>query len=165
MRSLVVYDSDYGNTAKVGETIHASLLGYSEASHKRIAEISEDDLKNVDLLVIGAPTQGGKPTEPAQQFISSLPAELLKHSRIAVYDTRMEEATQKLALRILMKTIGYAAPKMAQAIEKRGGTLITEPQGFIVLDKEGPLKKGELERADEWVRDFIDNKPYSPLAE
>jgi len=45
---------------------------------------------------------------------------------------------------------GYAAPRIAEQLEKAGGTLIAPAEGFFVVDKEGPLRDGELERAAAW---------------
>lgn len=151
MKSLVAYDSAYGNTANIAEAINLSLNKYGKSSVKQVTAVNESDLKGVDMLVIGSPTQGGRPTKPTQQFIDELPEELLRQSGIAIFDTRFEVSEQKLPLRILMKTIGYAATKMAKSIQQRGGNLIAEPQGFIVSDQNGPLKEGEIERAGAWA--------------
>jgi flavodoxin I len=35
---------------------------------------------------------------------------------------------------------------------KKGGSQVLAPAGFFVLNTEGPLKEGELERAAEWVK-------------
>ena len=151
MRSLVTCDSAYGNTAKVAESIGAALRTFGSVSVKQVGEVAQDDLKGLDLLIIGSPTQGGRPTESTRQFIDSLPQELLPRMRIAIFDTRLEETKQKLPLRVLMKTIGYAAPKMAESIQRKGGTVSPQPEGFVVNDKEGPLKVGELDRAGAWA--------------
>lgn len=151
MKSLVTCDSAYGNTAKVAESIGAALRTFGSVSVKQVGEVTQDDLRGLELLIIGSPTQGGRPTEPTQQFIESLPQELLPQMRIAIFDTRLEESTQKLPLRVLMKTIGYAAPKMVESIRRKGGTVSLQPEGFIVNDKEGPLKGGELDRAGAWA--------------
>jgi flavodoxin I len=54
-----------------------------------------------------------------------------------------------------MKVIGYAAPKIAKSLIAKGGRQVAPPEGFIVLDKEGPLRDGELERAAAWARDVV----------
>jgi hypothetical protein len=53
-----------------------------------------------------------------------------------------------------MKMGGYAAPRIARALEKKGGNLAAPPEGFFVEDKEGPLKAGELERAAGWAKEL-----------
>ena len=40
---------------------------------------------------------------------------------------------------------------IAQA-QKKGGELITPPEGFYVEGTEGPLVQGELERAESWAK-------------
>lgn len=151
MKSFVAYDSAYGNTAKIAEAVNLSLSEYGDSSVKQVAEVAKSDLSGIDVLVIGSPTQGGKPTKSIQKFIEELPSDLLKQTGIAVFDTRFKAGEQKLPLRILLKTIGYAATKMAKSIQQRGGNIVSEPQGFIVSDQEGPLKEGEVERAGAWA--------------
>ena len=34
---------------------------------------------------------------------------------------------------------------------KKAAYVVAEPEGFIVENKEGPLKEGELERATKWA--------------
>jgi hypothetical protein len=54
-----------------------------------------------------------------------------------------------------MKVIGYAAPRISSGLQAKGGRLAAAPEGFIVEDKEGPLKQGELERAASWARSLV----------
>ncbi len=51
-----------------------------------------------------------------------------------------------------MKMGGYAAPRIVEALKKKGGNLVVPPEGFLVKDREGPLKEGELERAATWAK-------------
>ena len=51
----------------------------------------------------------------------------------------------------MLRVLGYAAGRIANRLERKGGHLAAEPEGFIVEDSEGPLKKGELERAAIWA--------------
>lgn len=57
-----------------------------------------------------------------------------------------------MGLRLLMSVIRTAAERIAKALVKKGGRLVAEPEGFIVEQKEGPLKQGELERARLWAK-------------
>lgn len=54
-----------------------------------------------------------------------------------------------------MRIIGYAAPKMSKALKRKGGTVVSEPQGFIVGDQKGPLRDRELARAEAWARELL----------
>ena len=55
-------------------------------------------------------------------------------------------------LTAFVKLFGYAAEPIAKALVKAGGQQVAAPEGFFVTDSEGPLKDGELERAEAWAR-------------
>lgn len=148
MKKLIVYDSQYGNTEKIAHVIAKSISG--EAI--RISDIAPVDLTNLDTLVIGSPTQGGRATVATNNFLDKLPVEVFRKVKLAVFDTRFLEKNLNLALKLLVRTIGYAAPKMAKLIESKGGKLVVPPEGFIVKDTKGPLATGELERASRWIK-------------
>lgn len=148
MSNLVVYDSQYGNTKKVARAIGKSI----SARVVKAADINISELENIDILVVGSPTQGGRPTPAIQKFFNNIPVKVLAGLRVAVFDTRFLEKDLNFALKLLVKTIGYAAPKMAKTLTEKGGKLIAPPEGFIVKDKEGPLAPGELGRAQNWLK-------------
>lgn len=154
MKSLIVYDSAYGNTAKVANIIRDSLAEYGTASLKQVEEVRSEDIKVADLIVVGSPTQGGRATGPTLQFIEALPAKVMRGKKIALFDTRFDMEAQKFGLRVLMRTIGYAATKMASAAKRKGWDVISNPMGFIVDDTKGPLRDGETERAAKWASDL-----------
>jgi hypothetical protein len=89
---------------------------------------------------------------PVQAFINSISRDGLKGISAAAFDTRIPADESGKALRLLMKVGGYAAPRIAGALKKKGGNLVAPPGGFLVKDKEGPLLKGEVERAASWVK-------------
>jgi flavodoxin I len=147
MKTLVVYDSGFGNTEKIANTIATAL----KADFLRIDDFGGEKLEGVDLLVVGSPTYGGRPTEKIVKRLGLIKREELKGVKVAVFDTRILAKEQGPFLKLLMKVIDYAAPKMARILEGSGGKLVALPEGFIVMGKEGPLMKGELERAKVWA--------------
>ena len=140
MKALVVYDSLFGNTAQVAEAVGAALA--SESQVLRVTQVNSSELGSFDLVVVGAPTQGGRATEAMQAFLARVPA--LEGARVAVFDTRLRAKW--------VKVFGYAAGRIAEKVKSLGATLVAEPEGFIVEGKKGPLVEGELERAAAWVR-------------
>lgn len=149
MKTLIIYDSKFGNTKQIAEAIGNAITG--ETKMLRAGEAHPADLQYVDLLIVGSPTQGGRPTPAVQQFLNSLPDDSLNAIKVVTFDTRFSEKEVNFALKLLMKTIGYAAPKIAKTLESKGGKLIVPPEDFIVNGKEGPLKDGEFERATDWA--------------
>lgn len=160
MNSLVIYSSAYGNTAAIANTIRASLSKYGSAEVADSRDLDFYELPNIDLVVVGSPTQGGRPTEAIEQVVQDLPPNLFHHALFGVFDTRLEAKEQNSGLRLLMKLIGYAAPKLAKAIEKRGGVLIAPPVGFVVHGKEGPIEDGELKLAARWAQGIAQGYNY-----
>jgi flavodoxin I len=150
MKALIIYDSMYGNTEKIAQAIGDGLTG--EVEVVRVGEVNPSELKTFDLLIFGSPVHGGRPTAALDAFLKKLPANSLKGRRVAAFDTRFESEDQGIGLRLVMSVLRYAADRIAKDLAKKGGRLVAEPEGFIVENKEGPLKQGELERASKWAK-------------
>jgi hypothetical protein len=54
-----------------------------------------------------------------------------------------------------VRIFGYAAKPIGKRLQKKGGELAVQPEGFHVGDTEGPLLEGELERAGLWARQVV----------
>jgi flavodoxin I len=144
MKIVVVYDSVYGNTEAVARAIGQALPG--EAELRRVGQITASELETADLLLIGSPTHGALPTEAVQNLLEQLGAPARDGARAATFDTR-------LTWKFLDRWGGFAAPKMSEALTEKGWKLACAPGGFFVRGlKKGPLKRGELERANAWAR-------------
>ncbi len=144
MRTLIVYDSYFGNTQQIAEAIGHSIEG---STVRKVNEIRDIDL--YEKVIIGSPTRAFRATTKAREFIWNAK---LKGKTVMVFDTRMPaDDSSSGFLRLLMKLFGFAATKLAREVKKRGGILYGEPAGFIVTGSEGPLKEGEIERAIKWA--------------
>lgn len=137
-----MYDSVYGNTRKVAEAL-GSAIG-PDAQVVKADQVDAAQLEHVDLLIVGSPTQGGRPTKPVQDFIASLPEAVSKGLKVASFDTRYAGR--------FVKVFGFAADRIAESLKKKGGVIVSPPEPFIVTGKKGPMKDGELERAASWAR-------------
>jgi flavodoxin len=141
MRALVVYDSFYGNTKKIAEAIGGAITG-GEVSVLRAGEVGPPELENISLLVVGAPTQGGRATPQIRDFLGRISKAEINGVDAAAFDTRVKSKVAKI--------FGYAAGRIASSLKKKGANLIAEPEGFFVEGTKGPLTEGELERAVAW---------------
>ena len=142
MKAVVVYDSVYGNTEKIARAIGGALSG--DVKVVAAGKAGPADLQSLDLLIVGAPTQGGRATPAAQEFLSELSGETVKGITVAAFDTRISAKWVGI--------FGYAAGRIARSLKGKGGNLAVPPEGFFVIGKEGPLKEGEIERAVAWVQ-------------
>ncbi len=147
MSALVIYDSLYGNTERIAQAIATAI----QCEAKRFSDIRPDELRSVDLVVVGSPTQGGRATKELDEWLRALPADALAGVRSAAFDTRIDKQARGLPLRLLMNVIGYAAPKIAKTLTAKGAAVLGV-EGFIVSGKEGPLAAGEAERAERWAK-------------
>jgi flavodoxin len=149
MKALIVYDSVFGNTEKVAQAMAEAL----QASALPVSQVTTDQLRGLNLLIVGSPTRSFRPTPAISKFLKSLSKDQLIGVQTAAFDTRIWLPTiDSAALRFLVDKGGYAANTMAQALKKKGGTLLVPPEGFLVTGEQGPLKDGELERAATWAR-------------
>jgi flavodoxin I len=143
MKTLVVYDSLYGNTETIARTIAQALPG--DVPVVRAGQADPTELETADLLIIGAPTHGSLPSETAQGLIQRIGSPARQGAKLAAFDTRLSWG--------FLKRYGFAASKMADPLLEKGWTLAVEPEGFIVRGlKKGPLKRGEVERASAWAK-------------
>ena len=152
MKTLVVYDSLYGNTKIIAQAIRDAIPGEVKLSH--VSEVNVFELGEYDLLFVGGPTQQAQPSAPVREFLTKIPDGALKSVKGAAFDTRM---TMKWLL-----MIGTAAPKIARSLKKKGGILVGTAEGFFVVGGEGPLMEGEVERAAAWAKRIIgdESRPH-----
>jgi hypothetical protein len=159
MRSLVVYESSFGNTQRIAEKIAAALAPEGEV-HLVSVDEPLPSLDEVDLLVVGGPTHVHGLSSPrsrqgaldqgaegdvgigARGWIDTLPNGA-RGPRVATFDTR----AHKPAL-----LVGSAAAGISRRLRQHGYALAAEPESFFVEGTSGPLEEGELERAWEWGR-------------
>lgn len=156
MRTVVVYDSLYGNTAAIARAVADGLA--DAVGPGRPVEVATTvdavDLAGVDLLLVGGPTHGANPSPRTRQFVEGLSAEALTGVAVAAFDTRTDPRTLTGVTRMLGRVfdrLGYAAPTILGMLEAKGGLPVVEGEGFIVEDKGGPLRDGEVERARSWA--------------
>jgi flavodoxin len=149
MKTLVVYDSLHGNTKIVAQAIGDAIPG--EVEVVQVGEAAASGLEAVDLLIAGSPTHGGWYTEAIKDWLERFPTTALQGMRAAAFDTRTPPT-------LLSRIFGFAAPRIAKSLEKKGATLVGEPGGFIVEGIKGPLKEGEVERAAAWGKGLLGDK-------
>jgi len=144
MNTLIVYDSQYGNTKRIAQVIADTLRASGQAQAVRVDPDRSLKVQEVDLLVVGSPTQGFRPTPVMQAFLGNIPSESLSGLIVACFDTRFRGALWKSS----------AAPRMARQLHMMGVELLVPPESFFVkaMKKEGPLLAGEVERAASWAR-------------
>ena len=158
MKTLLLFDSYFGNTEKIARAVAKAFEGDNEFEIKRNNEANAEELANYKLLIIGSPTRGFQPTEDVSKLIKAVPAGELRNIKIAAFDTRvLLETIKSKFFRKVVDVGGYAAKTIDKRLVQKGAISIIAPEGFYVMDTEGPLKDGELERAENWGRQIAKN--------
>jgi hypothetical protein len=142
MKTLVVYDSFFGNSEQLAVAMARGLAVYGPSRSAHVNETPFTQLRDVDLLILGCPTQSWNLTPDMKVWLERAPREMLRGPRIACYDTRAR----------LPVFIGrHAAPLIGRYLRQRGVQLLAPPQGFWIKDRERRLEAGECERALTWA--------------
>ncbi|MFZ2096818.1 MAG: flavodoxin domain-containing protein [Anaerolineales bacterium] len=157
MKIIVLYDSLYGNTEVIAHLIANTLKGYGEVQEARAGSLFIEQLADIQMLVVGSPTQQFRPTVGMRSFLNQIPKNGLWGVKVAAFDTRltMSEIEKSPPLPFFERIFGYAAERIAKQLQKKGGELVLPAEGFYVEGMKGPLAKGEVERAEKWAHQLF----------
>jgi len=165
MRTVIVYESLFGNTRRVAETV---AEGFGPDADVRLLPVAQADpatLGPVDLLVVGGPTHlrgmsrpstrkggldharrsnGVLTPEPGADSGPGVREWLAGAGHVATwaapFDTRLKGPAW---------ATGRASRSIRRVLRHRGMTVVAGPESFLV-DRKGVLLPGELERARAW---------------
>ena len=87
MKTLVIYDSVYGNTKAVANAIGDAIAG--EVEVRQVGEVNASEWGACELLIIGSPTHGALPTEAIQALVERIGPPAHAGARAATFDTRL----------------------------------------------------------------------------
>lgn len=161
MKAIVIYESHWGNTAAVARAI-AEGIG-SGARALSTAEATAETLTGVDLIVAGAPLLGF--SLPTEAMLKSMAANAgkdptppdLSHPSMRSWIEGLPKGSGMAAAfetRIWWSP-GSAAKSILRKLEEHGYRPAAKPERFIVEDKYGPLREGELEKARAWGAELV----------
>jgi flavodoxin len=143
MNAVVVYDSHYGNTELIAQAIADTLCIYGPTTAIRLDPGHPVSLQGLDLLIVGCPTQGFRPTQVMTALLDRISPAAQRDLAVACFDTRFRGwLWQRSAARV-----------MARQLQTKGVELLVPPESFFVkaMKKEGPLLPRELQRAHAWA--------------
>lgn len=159
MKALVVYETWFGNTEKIARAVAAGLEQHLRVEVVEVSAAPREITELYDLIVVGGPThafslsrpgtradavrQGALHTDTVhglREWLEGLHAG--PHSElVAAFDTRVDK---------VRRLPGSAARKAAHLTKHSGYDAAAKPTSFYVTDVAGPLRAGELARAEAW---------------
>jgi len=152
MKGIVVYDTSYGNTKKIAETITETLketgIGVDLFYVKDVKKLNA---KDYDFFVIGSPTKFGTMSFTIKFFLGKVKSEEWINKPFATFDTENPENIERS--RIENKEWS-AAEKIAQKLKEKQMTQLLPVLKALVLDQKGPLVEGEVERTKDYAKEL-----------
>ena len=155
MEAIVVYESVWGNTAAVARAVAEGIGGGTRAF--AADEVPPELLAKADLIVAGSPVFAfSLPTEKMRETIlrgeTDGPPPDLSHPSLRSW---LDQLPAGRGLAAAFETRIWWSPRGATGtIEKKlasaGYRRLLKGEKYIVTDKAGPLREGELERARTW---------------
>ncbi|MGZ4794305.1 MAG: flavodoxin domain-containing protein [Acidimicrobiia bacterium] len=154
MRSVVVYESKYGNTAEIAAAIAEGLRVHGEAEALTVAAARTANLDDVDLLVVGTPTHAwGLPRTRtwAADDRSVTPVGMLVRAWLEQVPDGRDRAAAAFATRLGKPRLvtGSADGGIARRLRRRHWRPVAR-ESFCVHGSDGPLVAGEPARARAW---------------
>jgi flavodoxin len=146
VKVIVVYESKYGNTKLVAETITEGMSNVEgiEAVIKELKEVDLNKTADYDAILIGSPNHYGGPTKGVKQFIDRIGKLQLNGKLFAVFDTYLGKKSDHFfekAVRRMEKTINEKVPALRQ---------IAPGLSIKVQGMKGPIVEGELPKCKEF---------------
>jgi menaquinone-dependent protoporphyrinogen IX oxidase len=147
MKGIVLYDTSYGNTKKIAETI-AETLKESEIDIDlfHVKEVKKLNAKDYNFLVLGSPTKFGTMSFAIRFFLGKVKSEEWMNKPFAAFDTENPENMEKKEW--------SAAEKIAERLRDKKMNQLLPALKAAVLGQKGPLQEGEIERTKGYAREL-----------
>jgi menaquinone-dependent protoporphyrinogen IX oxidase len=149
MKGIVVFDTSYGNTKTIAQTITETLRESGidvDAFH--VKDVKKLSTKDYNFLVLGSPTRFGTMSFAVRGFLGKVKSEEWANKPFAAFDTENPENIERA--RIENKEWSAAEKIAANLRDKKMNELLPVLKA-LVLGEKGPLKEGEIERAKEYA--------------
>jgi menaquinone-dependent protoporphyrinogen IX oxidase len=150
MRGIVVFDTSYGNTKKIAETIAETLRESGiDVDLFYVKDVKKLSAKDYDFLVLGSPTKFGTMSFAVKGFLGKVKSEEWMNKPFAAFDTENPENVEQS--RIQNKEWS-AAEKIAAKLKEKEMNQLLPVLKALVFGQKGPLVEGEIDRAKEYAR-------------
>jgi len=147
MKRIVVYDTSYGNTKKIAETIAETLKESGiEVDLFYVKDVKKLSTKDYDFLVLGSPTKFGTMSFAIKFFLGRVKSEEWMNKPFTAFDTENPENMEKKEW--------SAAEKIAERLRDKNMNQLLPILKAAVLGQKGPLREGEIERTKDYAKEL-----------
>jgi menaquinone-dependent protoporphyrinogen IX oxidase len=147
MKGIIVYDTSYGNTKKIAETISDTLRESGmEIDLFYVKDVKKLRPNDYSFLILGSPTKFGTMSFAIKMFLGKVKGEEWVDKPFAAFDTENPENMEKKEW--------SAAEKISERLKERKMNQLSPVLKAAVHEWKGPLVEGEIERAKDYAREL-----------
>jgi len=146
MKGIVIFDTSYGNTRTIAETISETLKQSGIEIDTFYVKDVKKLAKDYNFLVLGSPTKFGTMSFTVRGFLGKVKREEWMNKPFAAFDTENPENIEREQ--------GSAAEKIAEKLREKQMNQLLPVLKAVVLGWKGPLQEGEIERTKEYAREL-----------
>ena len=152
LKGIVVYDTSYGNTKLVAETITQTFRENGiEADLYDVKDVKKLDPKDYTFLIVGSPTRFGTMSFTVKRFLGKIKTEEWTNKSFAAFDTENPENIEKSRAE---NKEWSAAEKIAAKLREKKMRELLPALKASVLGQKGPLVEGEIQRTKEYAKEL-----------
>jgi len=153
----VVYESMFGNTELIARAITEGLAKVMDVELVEVGAAPPEVDEDITLLVVGGPTHAFGMSRASTRQVAASEAPRVVSTRIGIREWLFDAAPEpgRLAAAFDTKSMGHAMPGSAarrarRQLQRLGYRCVVVPESFLVDGTKGPLRDGELGRAERW---------------
>ena len=161
-KGIVIYDTSYGNTKKIAETVAETLKECGiEVDLFAVKNVKKLSAKDYNFLILGSPTKFGTMSFAIRGFLGKVKSDEWMNKPFAAFDTENPENVEKARAE---KKEWSAAEKISDKLREKKMNQLMPVLKTLVSGWKGPLVEGEIERTKEYTRELA-AKLEEPLKE
>ncbi len=152
MKGIVIYDTSYGNTKKIGETIAETLKESGmEVDLFYVKDVNKLNGSDYDFLILGSPTKFGTMSFTVKRFLGKVKSEEWMNKPFAAFDTENPENVEQSRVK---NKEWSAAEKIAEKLKEKKMNQLLPVLKALVIGQRGPLVDGEINRTMDYAREL-----------
>jgi menaquinone-dependent protoporphyrinogen IX oxidase len=152
MKGIVIYDTSYGNTKKIGGTIAETLRESGmEVDLFYVKDVKKLRGADYDFLVLGSPTKFGTMSFTVKRFLGKVKSDEWVNKPFAAFDTENPENVERSKVE---NKEWSAAEKIAEKLREKKMSQLLPVLKALVIGQKGPLVDGEVNRTRDYAREL-----------
>ena len=144
-RAIVVYDTKFGNTEKIAQSLEAGLKESSVQTFCSDAiNVEPESLEEYDLIAVGAPTQMFSASKPMKEFLVKVNGSGVSGKFGFAFDTKYESRLSGSAAKYIEKELRNLGLEMIAPRESAIVVALSEGGGAARLKEREDIRFHEI---------------------